>query len=119
VFWKALFGKPADALELSSTSAAEYMISDNEPVVNKYISVPKDMSQLNCAAYVAGMIEGVCDAAGFTTGGVTAHSANEATDDGEKDGKSEKEVLWPDKTIYLIRFGKEVVEREELVKTRQ
>ena len=37
------------------------MISDNEPVVNQYISVPKEMNQLNCAAFVAGIVEGVCD----------------------------------------------------------
>ena len=36
------------------------MIIDNEPLVNTYISVPKEMSQLNCAAFVAGIVEGVC-----------------------------------------------------------
>lgn len=49
------------------------MISDNEPLVNEYVSVPREMSQLNCAAFVAGIIEGACDGAGFPAR-VTAHS---------------------------------------------
>ncbi|MCJ1308947.1 Trafficking protein particle complex subunit 5 [Agyrium rufum] len=98
--WRALFSKPADALERSSTNEDEYMISDNEPLVNSYISIPKEMSQLNCAAFVAGVIEGVCDAAGLTAG-VTAHNAG--TD------------MWPGKTIFLIRFDKGVREREAVV----
>ncbi|KAK6593293.1 trafficking protein particle complex subunit 5 [Botrytis cinerea] len=75
VLWRHLFSRPADALEKSSNpdTPEEYMISDNEPLVNQYISVPKEMNQLNCAAFVAGIIEGVCDGAGFPAR-VTAHS---------------------------------------------
>ncbi|KAK5149151.1 NO signaling/Golgi transport ligand-binding domain-containing protein [Cryomyces antarcticus] len=101
--WKHLFGRPADALELSNNSPAEYMITDNDPLVNAYISIPKEMSQLNCAAYVAGIIEGVCDGAGFVTEGVTAHWA-------------EGEDVWPGKTIFLIKFKPEVIEREGILK---
>ena len=79
------------------------MIIDNEPLVNSYISIPKEMSQLNCAAFVAGIIEGLCDAAGFSTDGVTAHWA-------------EGDELWPGKTIFLLRFKESVVEREEAIK---
>ena len=43
----------------------EYMISDYDLFVNKYISVPKDMGALNCAAFVAGIVKGVLDGAGF------------------------------------------------------
>lgn len=43
----------------------EYMISDYDLFVNKYISVPKDMGQLNCAAYVAGIVKGALEGAGF------------------------------------------------------
>ncbi|KAF2396865.1 trafficking protein particle complex subunit 5 [Trichodelitschia bisporula] len=107
--WKHLFGRPADALERSAANAAEYMISDNEPLVNSYISVPREMSQLNCAAYVAGIIEGVCDGAGFATQGVSAHWANE---DPAKDAPAQ---MWPGKTVFLIRFAPEVLEREEIL----
>ena len=41
------------------------MISDTDLFVNKYISVPKDLGQLNCAAFVAGIVKGCLDGAGF------------------------------------------------------
>lgn len=73
------------------------MISDNEPLVNGYVSVPKEMSLLNCAAFVAGVLEGVCDGVGLRAA-VSAHN-----------GGSE---MWPAKTVFLIRFEEGVVERE-------
>ena len=102
--WRALFNRSADALEQSTSKKNEYMIIDNEPVVNSYISIPKEMSQLNCAAFVAGIIEGMCDAAGFSTDGVTAHWAGEGNE------------MWPGKTILLLRFKESVVQREEAIK---
>ncbi|KAL8662595.1 MAG: hypothetical protein Q9202_004553 [Teloschistes flavicans] len=102
--WRSLFGRTADAIEHSSTAANEYMISDNEPLVNQYISVPKEMNQLNCAAYVAGIIEGVCDGCGLKAG-VSAHN-----------GGTE---MWPGKTVFLIRFDEGVVEREGLLEGKK
>lgn len=85
------------------------MISDNAPLVNEFISIPREMSQLNCAAFVAGIIEGVCDGAGFTTKGVTAHWT------GEGGGVPKEGEMWPGKTIFLIKFTPEVLEREEVL----
>lgn len=85
------------------------MITDNDPLVNQYISIPREMSQLNCAAFVAGIIEGVCDGAGFKTRGVSAHWADEGG------GGDAKEGMWPGKTVFLIRFGEDVLEREEIL----
>jgi len=96
--WRHLFGRPADALERSSANDDEYMVSDNEPVVNAFVSVPREMSMLNCAAYVAGVVEGVCDGAAFPAT-VTAHNV-----DGDE--------MWPGKTVFLIKFERAVVERE-------
>lgn len=104
--YKHLFNRPADALERSGADAAQYMIFDNEPLVNQYISLPKELSSLNCAAFVAGVIEGVCDGAGFPTEGVTAHSVGE-----EEGGRG----MWPGKTVFLIKFKPEVLEREEIL----
>ncbi|KAI9792647.1 MAG: TRAPP subunit trs31 [Candelina submexicana] len=95
--WKHLFARPADALERSKDKEDEYMISDNDPLVNQYISVPKEMNQLNCAAYVAGIVEGVCDGAGFMAR-VTAHGVGTE--------------MWPGKTVFLIKFEPGVLERE-------
>jgi hypothetical protein len=95
--WRHLFSRPADAIERSSANEDEYMISDNDPMVNQYISVPKEMSQLNCAAYVAGIVEGICDGTGFPAR-VTAHGV--------------PSDMWPSKTVFLIKFQQEVMERE-------
>lgn len=92
-----LFSRPADSLEQSTANPGEYMIIDNTPLTNQYISVPKDMSQLNCAAFVAGIIEGVCDGAGFDSK-VSAH--NHGTD------------MWPGRTVFLVKFEDHVLERE-------
>ncbi|RHY21035.1 hypothetical protein DYB28_000268 [Aphanomyces astaci] len=46
-------------------SAFLHMIHENAPLTNKYISVPTDMGQLNCAAYTAGVIRGILDSGGF------------------------------------------------------
>ncbi|EIE20891.1 TRAPP I complex [Coccomyxa subellipsoidea C-169] len=70
--WKYLFGRQAKDLEQSNTAEDEYMISDYDLFVNKFISVPKDMGALNCAAFVAGIVKGVLDGAGFRAR-VTAH----------------------------------------------
>lgn len=98
--WQHLFARQADRLEKSANpdTPEEYMIIDNEPLVNQFVSVPREMSQLNCAAFVAGVVEGVCDGAGFPAR-VTAHTVAE----GE---------MWPGKTVFLVKFRGEVVERE-------
>lgn len=106
--WRQLFGRPADALERSSENKDEYMITDNDPLVNTYISVPKEMNQLNCAAYVAGIIEGVCDGCGFFSK-VTAHSV------GEEEGAGAGGQMWPGKTVFLVKFNPDVMEREEIL----
>ena len=77
------------------------MITDNEPLVNQYVSVPKEMSQLNCAAFVAGIVEGVCAALGMAAN-VSAHNAGD-----EKEGG-----MWVGRTVFLLRFEEEVVKRE-------
>ena len=110
--YRHLFGRPADALERSNEDPAQYLLFDNEPMVNTYISLPRELSSLNCAAFVAGVIEGVCDGAGFATEGVTAHSVA-AQDDATKDAKGQQ--MWPGKTVFLIKFKREVLEREEIL----
>jgi trafficking protein particle complex subunit 5 len=92
-----LFARPADSLEQSTTSKNEYMVIDNTPLTNTYISVPREMSQLSVAAYIAGVLEGVCDAAGFEAK-VSAH--NQPTE------------VWPGRTVFLVRFDEAVVGRD-------
>jgi trafficking protein particle complex subunit 5 len=93
-----LFSRPADSLEQSTTSPSEYMIIDNTPLTNQFISVPKEMNQLSCAAFIAGVIEGVCDGAGFPC---KASSHNAGTE------------IWPNRTVFLVKFEDSVLEREK------
>ena len=43
------------------------MIHEREPITNIFVSAPADMSQLNCAAFVAGIISGVLNGASFVS----------------------------------------------------
>ena len=95
--WKQLFSHPADGLEKSNDSDDEYYIYDNSPITNRYLSVPKGLGTLNCAAFIAGIIGGVCDAAGFTCE-VSAHV---------NAGAASKE-----RTVYIVKFDAAVMKRE-------
>ncbi|EWM24637.1 Transport protein particle (TRAPP) component [Nannochloropsis gaditana] len=96
--WKALFNKVADSLERSTENEDEYMIHEREPITNVFVSAPADISQLNCAAYIAGIISGVLNGASYPAG-VTAHHV--AIGDGQRE-----------KTVFLIKFRQDVLRRE-------
>lgn len=97
--WKSVFGKTANELEKSQDVNNEYMITDNLPLMSKFISIPKDYSNLNCSAFTAGIIEGSLDSA-FFNATVTAHSV-------PKDGL-------PLRTVFLIKFDDLLFIREDL-----
>ena len=65
--WQQLFGKPADALEKSKDQPNSFMIRDEEAVTNYFISVPKDASRFNPASFIAGIVRGALDSAGFVS----------------------------------------------------
>ncbi|KAI0961008.1 hypothetical protein AcV7_000230 [Taiwanofungus camphoratus] len=100
--WRAVFGRPADAIEKSVENADEYMIIDNDPPITRHISVPRDMSQLSCSSFTAGIVEAVLDGLGFPAR-VTAHNTpNEQ---------------YPGRTTILIKLEQSVLDREEVLKT--
>ena len=41
------------------------MIIDNDPIVTRSISVPRELSQLSCSSFTAGIVEAVLDGLGF------------------------------------------------------
>jgi hypothetical protein len=41
------------------------MIHENSPITNTFISVPGDLGQLDCAAYLAGIINGILSSSNF------------------------------------------------------
>ncbi|KAL0013551.1 hypothetical protein SO802_000620 [Lithocarpus litseifolius] len=92
--WKVLFGKVADSLEKGTEHEDEYMISEKELLVNRFISIPKDMGTFNCGAFVAGIVRGVLDSAGFPAV-VTAHFV-------PMEGQQRP------RTTILIKFAEEV-----------
>lgn len=105
VVWKALFGKPADGLEQSIEDEDEYRILDKQPVTNKYTSMGKS-GNLNCASYMAGIIEGILVASKMHAR-VTAHTYGE-----DEAGKGHSEEA--SSTIFVIKFAREVTMREKL-----
>ncbi|XP_045160600.1 trafficking protein particle complex subunit 5-like [Mercenaria mercenaria] len=93
-FWRTLFGKDADKLEQANDDERTYYIIEKEPLVNKFISVPKDKGSLNCAAFTAGIIEAVLNGANFPAK-VTVH--------------------WHKGTTFMIKFDESVIARDKLV----
>ena len=91
--WRALFGKAADSVQVSTEEKNQYMVVDNDPLVTKFVSVPKDMSSLNCGALVAGVMQGAFSSAGFPCT-VTAH--NHETEE------------TPDRTVFVVKFQSDV-----------
>lgn len=43
------------------------MIIDNDPLVERHISVPRDLSTLSCSSFTAGIVEAVLDGLGFVS----------------------------------------------------
>lgn len=40
---------------------------EKDPLVNKYISIPRDKSSLNCAVFIAGIVEAILTGTGFVS----------------------------------------------------
>ena len=89
--WKMLFGNSADSLEKSVEQEDEFMIIEKAPLVNAFISTAS--APCNCAAFTAGIVRGVLEGARFPAR-VSAHEY--------EDGR----------TVILIKFAPEVLERE-------
>lgn len=62
-----MFGREADKLEHSNDDESTYYLMEKEPLVNRFISVPRDKGSLNCAVFVAGIIEAVLTGTGFVS----------------------------------------------------
>lgn len=103
------------------------MISDNEPLLTKFISVPKEMSSLNCGAFVAGILEAVCVGSSFVgvsfsfsfeLGISIINSFYYLTQPAKVTAHSVPIDGYPLRTTFLIKFNKEVIERDQLFDTK-
>uniref|UniRef100_A0A8C4WX27 Trafficking protein particle complex subunit 5 n=1 Tax=Eptatretus burgeri TaxID=7764 RepID=A0A8C4WX27_EPTBU len=95
--WRSLFGKEADKLEQANDDDRTFYVIEREPLINAFISVPRDNSSLNCAAFAGGIVEAVLVASGFPAK-VTAH--------------------WHKGTTLMIRFDESVMARERFLDGR-
>ncbi|VDM96842.1 unnamed protein product [Thelazia callipaeda] len=124
--WKNLFNKEADKLERSNDDPCQYLLIEKEPIVNTYISVPKDKGNLNCASFVAGIIEAVLEVKTFclklyifilysdTVFNFTferdMHQLFQASN-----FPCKVSAHWHDGTTYIIQFDRLVIARENAV----
>nr|XP_053637647.1 trafficking protein particle complex subunit 5-like [Cherax quadricarinatus] len=95
--FQSLFGKEADKLDRATDDERIYYLIEKEPLVNRFISVPRDKSSINCAAFIAGIIESVLNATGFPAK-VTA--------------------LWHKGTTFMIKFDDTVLTRDKQLEGR-
>lgn len=51
----------------SSLTPRTDMIIDNDPLIERHISVPRDLSTLSCSSFTAGIVEAVLDGLGFVS----------------------------------------------------
>lgn len=65
--FRNLFGRPASSLERSTENEDEYMIGDDDPVLDRGVQIPKEMSSLSTNALLAGIVEAVMDGLGFVS----------------------------------------------------
>ncbi|CAI4038324.1 hypothetical protein SMKI_04G6680 [Saccharomyces mikatae IFO 1815] len=93
--WSYLFNHVSDDLVKSSERDNEYMIVDNFPTLSQFI--PGE--NVSCEYFVCGIIKGFLFNAGFPCG-VTAHRMPQG-------GHTQR-------TVYLIQFDRQVLEREGL-----
>jgi hypothetical protein len=63
--WPYMFGKTADDLQQANATDDEYMISDNDLLLGRFISIPKSYSSFVPGSLVAGIVRGMLDSAGF------------------------------------------------------
>lgn len=94
-----LFGRQADGLQKSTDDPDEYRIIENSPLVNKFITLQKGNS-LNCASFIAGMIEGILNSSDFRS----------------KVSAFFYEVEGQIKTYYIVKFDADVIARDNDIK---
>lgn len=95
------------------------MIIDNDPPITRNISVPRDMSQLSCSSFTAGIVEAVLDGLGFVS---LLPCAYRTADHGNRQparvtAHNTPTDALPNRTTVLIKLEKSVLEREEAFKT--
>lgn len=94
------------------------MVVDNDPLIERHISVPRDMSQLSCSSFTAGIVEAVLDGLGFVSSQLCYHEfcADFTSKPARVTAHSTATAQYPNRTTILIKLEPSVLEREELLK---
>lgn len=99
------------------------MIIDNEPLVTKFISVPKELqSGLSCAAFLAGLVEAILDAS-LCVGPLLLQRCSNQSSSRTINAKQPARVTahsmpengYPIRTVILIKIDKTVADRERIL----
>lgn len=98
-FWPTAFNRPTPSLEVHANHNHIYMLKEETSICNKFACLPKGSKGVNCAAFVAGIVEGFLNAAGFSCRVSAVYESDEGRQDLEK-------------TTYIIYFAPEVVRRD-------
>lgn len=102
--WPCVFSKSIASVEQHAEYNHMYMLKEENSLCNRYVSLHRGQKTVNCSAFAAGLVEGLLNAAGFSSR-VIAYYDN---DDGKGENSEEK-------TTYVIYFAPEIVERDELL----
>jgi hypothetical protein len=93
------------------------MIIDNDPPIERHISVPRDMNQLSCSSFTAGIVEAVLDGLGLVS---LSSSRKLCTNIWRKPARVTAHHTptqqFSSRTTILIKLDKSVLEREEILK---
>eukprot|EP01130_Rhizamoeba_saxonica_P007386 TRINITY_DN2989_c0_g1_i1.p1 TRINITY_DN2989_c0_g1~~TRINITY_DN2989_c0_g1_i1.p1 ORF type:complete len:201 (-),score=32.04 TRINITY_DN2989_c0_g1_i1:79-681(-) len=100
--WRYLFGQSA-SVEIHVDIKGCYMITEEETIISKFISTTREYRNLNCAAFVGGLIEGLLDAAEFEAVVSTRSAPSNIARSSNK-------------TVIVIEFSESVLEREANLK---
>ena len=90
------------------------MLTSNTPLLTQHISVPKDMSQLSCEAFTAGIVEGVLDGLDVVRATNRADMMAEAQP-ARVTAHTVPTDQYPQRTVILIKLDPRVMDREEVL----
>lgn len=98
------------------------MIGDDDPVLDKGVQIPKEMSSLSTNALLAGIVEAVMDGLGFVSHRhrpalPTPLSFNARSQPSRVTSHLVPTEAQPRRTILLIKIKDEVLKREQALAT--
>lgn len=83
---------------------------EKDPLVNRFISVPRDKTSLNCAVFIAGLIEAVLVGTGFVS---WVHAFLRYCFNQHFFKPAKVTAHWHKGTTYMLKFDDEVLLREK------